>query len=88
MRCSCPDCGTYMVHSESMHLGCVCPECGARCTACLGTNTVISREELQKLKSVQWFEPSFEGAQTDEETPAPDDPVARERDEHPGKDQW
>ena len=47
MRCSCPECGTYMVHSESMHLGCVCPECGARCTMCLGTNTVISRDELR-----------------------------------------
>lgn len=47
MRCSCPECGTYMVHSESMHLGCVCPECGARCKMCLGTNTVISREELR-----------------------------------------
>ena len=47
MRCSCPDCGTYMVHSESMQLGCVCPECGARCTMCLGTNTVISRDQLR-----------------------------------------
>ena len=69
MRCSCPECGTYMVHSESMHLGCVCPECGARCTACLGTNTVISREELQKLRNVQWFEPSFEGSQPEDEPP-------------------
>ena len=41
MRCGCPDCGTWMVHSEGPGLGCVCPACGARCTACLGTNTVI-----------------------------------------------
>lgn len=51
MRCSCHACGTYMVHSESMELGCVCPECGARCKACLGTNTVVSREALRQLKN-------------------------------------
>ena len=39
-----------MVHSESMTLGCVCPECGNRCTACLGTNTVISREALRSWR--------------------------------------
>ncbi|MBQ9950851.1 MAG: hypothetical protein IJO98_01730 [Clostridia bacterium] len=51
MRCSCYNCGTYMVHSESTHLGCVCPDCGARCKACLGTNTVMSRESLCRLKT-------------------------------------
>ena len=50
MRCSCQNCGTYMVHAESIHLGCVCPECDSRCKACLGTNTVMSRESLQHLK--------------------------------------
>ncbi len=50
MRCSCYNCGTYMVHSESTHLGCVCPDCGSRCKACLGTNTVMSREALRNLK--------------------------------------
>ena len=49
MRCSCPACGTYMIHSESVRLGCVCPECGARCDACLGTNTVVSRESLKDI---------------------------------------
>lgn len=47
MRCSCPECGTYMTHSEGLELGCVCPECGARCKMCLGTNTVIQRDELK-----------------------------------------
>ena len=28
MRCSCKECGTYMVQAESDHLGCVCPDCG------------------------------------------------------------
>ena len=50
MRCSCQNCGTYMVHAESLSLGCVCPECGARCRACLGTDTVVSREALRRLK--------------------------------------
>lgn len=50
MRCSCTVCDTYMVHAESMALGCVCPECGNRCTACLGTNTVISREALRSWR--------------------------------------
>ena len=87
MRCSCPECDTYMVHSESLHLGCVCPACGARCTACLGTNTVISRETLRQMKDVNWFTPSFEG-QPREERPFSDDLVAREEDENPGRHAW
>ena len=50
MRCSCQVCGTYMVHAESMELGCVCPQCLARCKACLGTNTVMSRDALRHRK--------------------------------------
>lgn len=49
MRCSCHECGTYMDQSEGLELGCVCPECGYRCKACLGTNSVVSREDLKKL---------------------------------------
>ena len=48
MRCGCPDCGTYMAQSEGIELGCVCPECGYRCKQCLGTNTVVPREDLRK----------------------------------------
>ena len=87
MRCSCPECDTYMVHSESLTLGCVCPACGARCTACLGTNTVISREALRKMKDTQWFTPSFDGAQPDA-APNADDPASRDADEHPEKKGW
>ena len=62
MRCSCHVCGTYMVHSESMHLGCVCPECGYRCKACLGTNTVISKDSLKNLKfDMQLMDEIFNG---------------------------
>ena len=50
MRCSCQVCGTYMVHAESLELVCVCPECGYRCKACLGTNSVLSRDALKHLK--------------------------------------
>ncbi len=39
-----------MVHAESFDLGCVCPECGYRCKACLGTNSVVSRDALKRLK--------------------------------------
>jgi len=49
MRCSCHVCDTYMAQSEGIELGCVCPECGYRCKACLGTNTVVSREALKGL---------------------------------------
>ena len=67
MRCSCRECGTYMVQAESDHLGCVCPDCGARCTDCLGTDTVVSRDRLKSLAFDPRFSPeslaaSFESA--------------------------
>lgn len=55
MRCRCKKCPTYMVQAESEHLGCVCPECGYRCTDCLGTNTVVQKEDLARLA----FDPRF-----------------------------
>lgn len=55
MRCSCKECGTYMIQAESDHLGCVCPDCGYRCGDCLGTNTVVSRERIASLA----FDPRF-----------------------------
>lgn len=56
MRCSCKECGTYMIQAESDHLGCVCPDCGYRCNDCLGTNTVVGRESLKALA----FDPRFD----------------------------
>ena len=38
-----------MIQSESLDLGCVCPQCLYRCSACMGTNTVVRREDLHKL---------------------------------------
>ncbi len=57
MRCSCKACGTYMIQAESDHLGCVCPDCGYRCTDCLGTDTVVSRENLAALAGDPRFQP-------------------------------
>ena len=56
MRCSCKECGTYMIQAESNRLGCVCPDCGYRCSDCLGTDTVVSRERLKELA----FDPRFD----------------------------
>lgn len=72
MRCSCHVCDAYMVHSESMELGCVCPECGYRCKACLGTDTVVSREALRKLADHPTFlNGLFQEAEEREEAPLP-----------------
>ena len=49
MRCGCPECGTYMIQAEGLDLGCVCPDCLFRCRAYMGTNTVVSRENLKHL---------------------------------------
>ena len=38
-----------MIQSESLRLACVCPACLYRCSACMGTNTVIPREALKEL---------------------------------------
>ena len=56
MRCGCPQCGAYMIQADDLELGCICPDCLYRCQACLGTKSVISREELQKRKK----DPSFD----------------------------
>ena len=54
MRCGCPECGAFMIHEESgSHLDCCCPECGYRCSACLGTDSVLSREDLSAFRRGQ-----------------------------------
>ena len=57
MRCSCKECGTYMIQAESDRLGCVCPDCGYRCNDCLGTDTVVSRDRISDLASDPRFDP-------------------------------
>jgi len=44
-----------MIQAESDRLGCVCPDCGYRCSDCLGTNTVVSKDALASLA----FDPRF-----------------------------
>ena len=50
MRCMCRNCGTYMVQAEDGNLGCVCPECFTRCRDCLGTDSCLTREQLEEMK--------------------------------------
>ncbi|MBQ8092128.1 MAG: hypothetical protein IJ242_00925 [Clostridia bacterium] len=38
-----------MIQSEGNNFGCVCPECLNRCRDCMGTNTVMSPEELHAV---------------------------------------
>ena len=73
MRCGCPQCGTYMIQSESLDLGCVCPDCLYRCRACMGTNTVVSREDLKNIVFVDRTV-----SQDDEGAPARPEPLLPE----------
>ena len=39
-----------MIQADDMTLGCICPECSSRCTACLGTNSMLSKDDLKAFK--------------------------------------
>lgn len=78
MRCSCHQCDTYMAQSEGLELGCVCPNCGYRCKACLGTNSVVSRDALKSLSR----DPSFLNEIFSEPESTPNEELAPERDEY------
>ena len=63
-----------LAYLRRMYHACVCPECGHRCSACLGTNTVVSREQLKNLAAVRWINQDIDrardalaGKDTDEE---------------------
>lgn len=64
MRCSCKVCGPeyWMVQAESAALGCVCPECGYRCRDCLGTDTVVPRDQIASLADDPRFSPDQDWA--------------------------
>ena len=62
-----------MIHAEGKE-ACVCPECGHRCSACLGTDTGVSRDKLKDLRFVGWIsrdisdaEDSLEGRTEEDE---------------------
>ena len=55
-----------MIQSEGTNFGCVCPECLYRCRACMGTNTVIRRDQLrekisERLRQAEEAQREFEG---------------------------
>ena len=68
MRCSCRECGEYMVHEDSGLGGCICTVCGLRCTDCLGTDSVISKEMFERMKDDEILQRAFitEREDTDE----------------------
>lgn len=49
-----------MVQSEDLTLGCICPQCGARCTACLGTDSVLTPEQIRSLPPELFLAPQEE----------------------------
>jgi hypothetical protein len=51
MRCSCQNCGAYMVQDEKgLGSRCVCPECLHTCSACMGTpQSPVERGRLNDL---------------------------------------
>ena len=63
-----------MAQSEGLEKGCVCPQCGARCKQCLGTDSVVSREDLRAaanaiLQKARLQESLNEQYESDEEDP-------------------
>lgn len=50
MRCGCPSCGSFMIHSERDN-ACVCPDCLYRCYACQGTGTALSHEQVLAMRA-------------------------------------
>lgn len=67
MRCMCRECGTYMVQADDGQLGCICPECFNRCRDCLGTDSVMSREELAAMKDDPALAALFFSRRSDED---------------------
>lgn len=48
MQCGCPNCGLLMaLANRGMQSECICPSCGYECSACLGTNQVLSVNEIK-----------------------------------------
>lgn len=53
MQCACPQCGILMGHSiHGLESSCICPECHFVCRACLGTNSIMSPEELRQYLQI------------------------------------
>lgn len=65
MRCSCPQCGTYMVQWEKgANSACICPKCQYICDACMG-----SGEKMQKGGNVpEYIRLAYENPDQKEES--------------------
>ena len=66
MRCGCPHCGAFMIHSERDN-ACVCPDCLYRCYACQGTGTALTHEMVMELKRRDTPETTAERARREKE---------------------
>lgn len=47
MQCGCPQCGILMsLSNKGVQSECTCPNCFYACSACLGTKSVMTKEQL------------------------------------------
>lgn len=55
MRCSCQNCGIYMVQDErGLESRCICPNCFATCAACMGTEqTPVDGDRLEQISQLR-----------------------------------
>ena len=54
MRCSCQNCGAYMVQDEKgLGSRCICPECFTVCSACMGTRQAPMEPDQLKFMLLQ-----------------------------------
>ena len=74
-----------MIQADSDLLGCVCPDCGYRCRDCLGTDTVVSRENLGRLAADPRFSPDALAANF---APPEDGAENESRPDRPGWEDW
>lgn len=62
MRCSCRQCGEYMVQEEyGLKSGCRCPSCGAMCRDCMGSvQQPMTPEEIKNMFALGLFQEARE----------------------------
>lgn len=69
MRCSCQNCGEYMVQDEKgLNSRCICPNCFLTCSACMGTaQKPLDRDGLKDLarRRMEYDELRRENEETD-----------------------
>ena len=75
MRCSCRECGVYMIQEEyGLESGCKCPNCGAMCHDCMGSKQQpLPAEALKELFVLGMFQGTNEADKTEKEDDTPED---------------